>query len=224
MQEHASVVVPCCVRKVVWHCTLEQYISQLYAPSAICRLSSLTISGPYTGAHHLVAGEPSFQYLRLLPTGEHCLASTDSWARLFVQKSVRSGIGVTGRDSSSSSSSNIEHHVSQHIVQRQDSSNTGSGCISNGSSGAHLSAKTACCFAAITLNCSLHVFLPAHVYELHMLQRVYGLPRVWRLMCWVYHTLLSVRASCQGSPKLHQHLPQWRTVIDIVIIIIKLPN
>jgi hypothetical protein len=71
----------------------------------------------------------------------------------------------------SSSSSNKKHCISQHICQHRDSSNAGSDCdssssnSSSSSSGEHLSAQSARCFDAITLNCLLLVLLPAHVYE-----------------------------------------------------------
>jgi hypothetical protein len=55
------------------------------------------------------------------------------------------------------------------MCQHRDSSNAGSDCVSSSnsssSSGEHLSAQSARCCDAITLNCSLPVLLPAHVFE-----------------------------------------------------------
>jgi hypothetical protein len=65
MQKHASVVVPCGVSKHVWHCTLEQYISLLYAP-AICWLSSLTSLAPILRAD--IQYKKLLEASKLLPT------------------------------------------------------------------------------------------------------------------------------------------------------------
>jgi anti-sigma-K factor RskA len=62
------------------------------------------------------------------------------------------------------STTDWEHNISQHVCQQRDSSNTGSDRVSSSSSGERLSAKSARCFDAITLNCSLPVLLPARVF------------------------------------------------------------